>query len=115
MPKQSAFDAFWAFWQSLSEVPLSPVHELAVVAVDADVEGEALIFAEPALPGLVVDCASNGVTNIIDFAHPIALVFHRFINPPFAQLNVLRCQVHGRCAMARMRRQSLGPPVHRIA
>src|SRR3954470_24306364 len=109
MPKQSAFDAFWAFWQSLSEVPLSPVHELAVVAVDADVEGEALIFAEPELPVLVVDCASNGVTNIIDIAQAIALVFHRFINPPLAHLNMLRCQAHGRCAMARMRRRRARP------
>jgi hypothetical protein len=88
IPKQSAFEAFCAFWQSPSAVPVSPAHELLAVPLD-DVAGAALVVAEVELPLLVVDCASNGVTNIIDSAHAIALVFHRFINPPFAKPNTL--------------------------
>src|SRR5207237_7226631 len=91
MPKQSAFDAFCAFWQSASAVPVSPAHELLAVAPD-EAAGAVLVVAEVELPLLVVDCASNGVTNIIDSAHAIALVFHRFINPPFTKPNKSSCE-----------------------
>src|SRR5438874_5285063 len=113
MPKQSAFEAFCAFWQSASAVPVSPAHELLAVALD-EAAGAVLVVAEVELPLLVVDCASNGVTNIIDSAHAIALVFHRFINPPFAKPNTLRCQALAD-ALARMRPQCWARPSDWIA
>ena len=42
----------------------------------------------------VCACANNGVTAIRDNAHAIALVFQRFIDPPFAKPNMPRCQAH---------------------
>ena len=92
MPKQSAFDALSAFWQSESAVPVSPAHELAGAV--ADVAGAELVVADELVPAPICDCANKGAAKINDVAHAIALSLQGFIDPPFAKPNMLRCQAH---------------------
>jgi hypothetical protein len=77
-----------ALSQSLRAAPVMPAHELACVAARGGVvAGAALVVAEVEVPLLVAAWASKGVTNASDIAHAIALIVHRFINPPFAKRN----------------------------
>src|SRR5438045_6291270 len=83
MPKQSAFDALSAFWQSESAVPVSPAHELAGAAAEA--AGAELVVADELVPAPICDCANKGAAKINDVAHAIALSLQGFINPPFVK------------------------------
>jgi hypothetical protein len=88
MPKQSAFDAFWAFSQSERAVPVNPAHELAGAGAGAVVDAAgAPLVADELVPAC--DCANNGAAKINDVAHAIALNLQGFINPPF--VTRIRC------------------------
>jgi len=95
IPKHSACCAFSEFSQSLRAAPDNPAQALDGVAVAVG-GGVVVAGAVAAVDDSVAvcACANNGMTAISDNAHAIALVFQRFIDPPFAKPNMLRCQAH---------------------
>jgi hypothetical protein len=110
IPKHSAFDAFCAFWQSLSATPVNPAHAFCGVAAGGGVAGAGLVVTDDDELFVVADvpagdCANNGAATIIDRAHAIAFILQRFMKSSVREAQHVSIQAHGCDRRACFRRQ----------